>query len=122
MNDEKIDWESLKQYQKIFGTDKMQMLWQEFLHNTLEDIADIEDKDLQTIRLKFHSWRSSSQVFGLKGFSRECEAIEEMAISCENIEKIKKTIDNCKKTFHNTQKEVDRFFGQGKNGTDANRK
>lgn len=112
MKTDLFDEEEAKQYLNIFGTEKMGCLWQEFAQDTAETLENIDIQEMEDIRLKFHSWRSSAKVFGLKNFVQECENIEQMVINGENIENIKKTIDKCKKIFHNTQKEANRFFSR----------
>ncbi len=122
MNNALFDEKEAGQYLSIFGEDKMGCLWQEFLQDTTETLESIESQDREDIRLKFHSWRSSAKVFGLKSFVQQCENIENMTINGENIENIKKTIDNCKKIFHNAQKEANRFFKRCSYGKNSNAK
>ena len=105
-----------EQYRQIFGDEKIALLWDEFSSETEKEIKDIGKKSLEEIRLRFHSWRSSAKIFGLKSFVQECEIIENMVLDGENSEKIKKTVDNCEKTFHNAQKEANRFFDRCKHG------
>lgn len=122
MTRSEIDFAAIEQYQKIFGKEKICSLWDEFKNDTMKDLEEIENKEREDIRLKFHSWRSSSLVFGLTGFSAECEKAEKMVLEGQNSENIKKAIDNCKKIFHNIQKEVERFLKGDSYGKDCNRK
>ncbi len=122
MNNDLFDEKEAGQYLNIFGADKMGCLWEDFVKDTSRTLEDVGNQSREDIRLKFHSWRSSAKVFGLKSFVQECENIENMVLNGENIENIKKIVDKCKKIFHNAQKEADRFFNRCANGKNSNRK
>ena len=110
MSENEIDFNLVLQYQNIFGKPKYLMLWEDFCQQTDNLFATLSYNNREDLRLKFHSLRSSSKVFGLTYLSYHAEIIENLIINDENIEKIKKTVDICEKIFHNTQKELNRFF------------
>ena len=80
MNNDLFDEKEAGQYLNIFGADKMGCRWEDFVKDTSRTLEDVGNQSREDIRLKFHSWRSSAKVFGLKSFVQECENIENIVI------------------------------------------
>lgn len=72
-----ISVENIKQYEQVFGREKMQRLWLEFVEDAKQKLAGTELRDQESQRLAFHSLRSSGLVFGMTDFSAFCQAAEE---------------------------------------------
>lgn len=73
----KFESANIKQYEQIFGREKMRALWAEFVSDAATKLKVIEVQDSESQRLAYHSLRSSSQVFGLMMFSETCQKREE---------------------------------------------
>ena len=100
-----INKDAFEQYRKVFGTEKMRLLWQEFSESTENKLQQIEKQ-----RLCFHTLRSSSLVFGLEEFSKNCEMIEEAVLNNENFAKIKKYVDKTRRIFYNGCESINNLF------------
>ncbi len=77
-----INLRRLGEYKNIFGAQKMRFLWNEYLAQSAKSWQNMAAADWESRRLAFHSWRSSSQVFGMDEFSRVCLVIEERMLNC----------------------------------------
>ena len=81
---ETIDRERLRQYEDIFGREKMLFLFREYLHKTDADMPKIAElaakNDLDGLRIIHHSLVSASLVFGMNKFAATCRKIEEMIL------------------------------------------
>lgn len=109
MNKE-VNLNAIKEYEKIFGPDKMRLLWQEFLVDSAKKLEMIELKEPAEIRLAFHSLRSSSLVFGMVAFAKDCAEIENAVLQAQDSAILKKHIDKSKKIFDNSKRMVAEFF------------
>ena len=105
-----INKDAFEQYRKVFGTEKMRLLWQEFYESTENKLQQIEKQSPEDIRLCFHTLRSSSLVFGLEEFSKTCEMIEEAVLNNENFAKIKKYVDKTRRIFYNGCESINNLF------------
>lgn len=76
----KINLYRLDEYKNVFGTKKILDLWNDFLAQSAKNWQNINCSDWEEKRLIFHSWRSSSQVFGMDDFSAFCLVIEDRII------------------------------------------
>ena len=76
----KLNLSRFDEYRNVFGTKKIYSLWCEFIEQSKQNWKNIEDANWEEKRLIFHSWRSSSQVFGMDDFSAICLVIEDRII------------------------------------------
>ena len=77
----KFDLAALQQYEQIFGREKMQNLWTEFVSDARAKLDNIENSNKESQRLAYHSLRSSSQVFGMNIFAQICTQREEQILA-----------------------------------------
>ena len=76
-----VNKKQLSEYLNIFGKNKMQGLLKDYLaqsNKSWETLHNISDNEKSRI---FHSWRSSSLVFGMENFSKICTKIEDHLIN-----------------------------------------
>ncbi len=76
----KLNLSRLDEYTNVFGVRKICSLWNEFLIQSAKNWQSLENSDWEEKRLIFHSWRSSSQVFGMDDFSAICLVIEDRIV------------------------------------------
>ena len=76
----KLNLSRLDEYKNVFGTQKICSLWNEFIAQSKKNWQTVDNADWEGKRLIFHSWRSSSQVFGMDDFSAICLVIEDRII------------------------------------------
>lgn len=112
MTETLVNFRHLGEYMRIFGHDKMLRLWHEFLETSAAAWENIETKEMQTRRLTFHSWKSSSQVFGMDTFSHHCALIEENILSRHHWDKLAEMIAQSHICYQDSIKEVSAYFAQ----------
>lgn len=112
MTENLVNFRHLDEYRRIFGHDKMLRLWHEFLETSASQWEDIETKEVQDCRLTFHSWKSSSQVFGMDTFSHLCALIEENILSHHHWDKLAEMIAQSHICYQDSIKEVSAYFAQ----------
>ncbi len=88
--------DNIRQYDEIFGREKMRNLFSEYRQKAEEDLSRVknllDNEQTEELRLIYHSLRSSSQVFGMMGFSFACQDIEQRILDGEKSEKLDKFI------------------------------
>ncbi len=103
MMNKNFNIEIIKQYEAIFGHEKMIDLFKEYQEKAENDLNQvdrlIEKKSRDTLRLIFHSLRSSSLVFGMQGFSFACQDIEERLLNDEDLQTVAKFMQLSKKIY-----------------------
>lgn len=103
MKNKNFNIETIKQYEAIFGHEKMINLFNEYQEKAEQDLNRVDSLIAQNsrdgLRLIFHSLRSSSLVFGMQGFSFACEDIEEKILNGEELKTIAKFIELSKKIY-----------------------
>jgi len=115
----KTDWVNIKQlqeYENIFRSHKMAFLWREYLSCSSSSWARIELMDAEQLRLAFHSWKSSSQIFGMDEFVRRCAAVEEKLSKHLSREDVEKQINGCRECYQKSIAEVEAYFNQKQGG------
>ena len=105
-----FDIAAMRQYENIFGPEKMRQLWYEYLDNAQKDLRDVEHKPHDELRLLYHSLRSSSLVFGMTAFAETCEKIEAAVIDGRPGNEIKLLIKEGQLRFAEAVKKVSSYF------------
>lgn len=101
----KLNITRFDEYKNIFGIKKIHSLWNDFLAQSLKNWQDIDKSDWEEKRLIFHSWRSSSQVFGMDDFSAICLVIEDRIIR-HKFNGLDKMIGKSQEIFEESIKQV----------------
>lgn len=70
----------MDEYRRIFGSTKMQKLWQEFITEAQKYLHHIEDEDAEKQQICFHNLRAYALVFDMTEFTRVCTEMEENII------------------------------------------
>lgn len=103
MMNKNFNIETIKQYEAIFGHEKMINLFHEYQEKAEQDLSQVDrliaKNSRDDLRLVFHSLRSSSLVFGMQGFSFACQDIEERILAGEDLKKIDNFIQLSKKIY-----------------------
>lgn len=115
MKNPKINHRHLEEYRTIFGQDKMFRLWHDFLENAEQGWLSLNCDDYKALRLLFHSWKSSSLVFGMDDFSHCCAQIEENILSHHHWDKLAEMIEQSKNCYQDSVKEVNAYFAVTEN-------
>lgn len=71
---------NMSEYRRIFGSSKMQKLWQEFVSEAQNYLHHIEDEDAEKQQICFHNLRAYALVFDMTDFMRICTEMEENII------------------------------------------
>ena len=71
---------NMSEYRRIFGSSKMQKLWQEFISEAQNYLHNIEDEDAEKQQICFHNLRAYALVFDMADFMRVCTEMEENII------------------------------------------
>ena len=71
---------NMNEYRRIFGSSKMQKLWQEFIAEANQYLHNIEDEDAEKQQICFHNLRAYALVFDMVEFTRICTEMEESII------------------------------------------
>ena len=71
----------MSEYRRIFGSAKMQKLWQEFMEEAKDYLLDIEDEEAEKQQIYFHNLRAYALVFDMTEFMQICTEIEEKIIA-----------------------------------------
>ena len=106
-----VNWRHLNEYARIFGLSKMHGLWCEFVKQGTFSWKEIETGDLEGRRLIFHSWKSSSQIFGMDEFSALCASLEEHILS-RRLDKLDEAVEQCRQCYHNSVQEIIPYFAK----------
>ncbi len=101
----KLNLTRFDEYKNVFGARKIHSLWNEFLAQSVKNWQDIEKTDWEGKRLIFHSWRSSSQVFGMDDFSAICLVIEDRIIR-HRFKDLDKMVAQSQDVFEESVKQV----------------
>ena len=101
---------AIKQYKDVFGTEKMQKLWQEFKQDSQHSLQKLNVNNKEEVRLVFHSLRSSSKVFGLDAFSQLCEEIEDKIIKEGFSSELMRLVKKANQILLENIKEAEIFF------------
>lgn len=88
----------------------MRKLWKDFLENAEQGWKTLNRDDYKALRLLFHSWKSSSLVFGMDDFSHCCAHIEESILSHHHWDKLTEMIEQSKICYQDSIKEVNTYF------------
>lgn len=72
---------NMDEYRRIFGSSKMQKLWQEFISEAHSYLQNIEDEDAEKQQICFHNLRAYALVFDMTEFTRICTEMEENIIA-----------------------------------------
>ena len=105
----KLNLTRFDEYKNVFGTKKIYSLWNEFLAQSVKNWQDIDKSDWEEKRLIFHSWRSSSQVFGMDDFSAICLVIEDRIIR-HRFKDLDKLVAKSQDVFEESVKQVALIF------------
>ena len=70
----------MSEYRRIFGSSKMQKLWQEFISEAQNYLQNIEDEDAEKQQICLHNQRAYALVFDMTDFMRVCTEMEENII------------------------------------------
>lgn len=105
-----VDFDALKQYEDIFGPEKMKQLWREYFDDARQKLQKPEEKSSDEIRLIYHSLRSSSLVFGMARFAEICEKIEEYVLEKRDINEILPLIKEADIRFAEAVKKIAPHF------------
>lgn len=96
MNSKEFNIDNIRQYDEIFGREKMLNLFSEYKQKVEDDLSRaaqlLKQSQTEDLRLIYHSLRSSSQVFGMMGFSFVCQDIEQRILDGEKVDKLDKII------------------------------
>lgn len=115
----RLNLKRIKQYEDIFGINKMLELFEEFLHqsrNIFEQIEKlINDDNVAELHICFHNLRSSSLVFGMDAFSEQCSLIEKNIINHMTMEELEKDIQFSKIIYDEENAEVYAYLNRGGN-------
>lgn len=104
----KFDLANLQQYEQIFGREKIQTLWAEFVSDATAKTAEVESRDRESQRLAYHSLRSSSQVFGMSAFAQVCTQREEQILAGTEVSQSEAESD--RKLLAESMAEVERYL------------
>ena len=105
--------EDLQQYEITFGLEKISFLWNEFLENSRESIEKTQKtQDVKELRLLYHNLKSSSLIFGMRGFAKLCSVIEQKIIDGQNAENLEKEIKSSKILFNEEILMVENYLKQ----------
>ena len=92
--------QAFKKNEKNFGKEKMKALFEVFIETKDEGISKIEplmkEGDRESIRLIFHTLKSSALVFGIDAFAKAAGKIEDKIIAGENLICLEKEIKKAK--------------------------
>ncbi len=67
----------MTEYRRIFGSGKMQKLWQEFITEAQKYLHNIENEDAEKQQICFHNLRAYALVFDMYDFMQVCTEMEE---------------------------------------------
>lgn len=70
----------MSEYRRIFGSDKMQKLWKEFITEAKNYLHHIENEDAEKQQVCFHNLRAYALVFDMTEFMQICTQMEENII------------------------------------------
>ena len=59
---------NMSEYRRIFGSSKMQKLWQEFISEAQNYLQNIEDEDAEKQQICFHNLRAYAFCFQISIF------------------------------------------------------
>lgn len=109
-----IDLSMLKQYEDIFGKEKMLFLFNEYLEKVNTDkpkISElIKENDLNGLRIIYHSLASASLVFGIKNFAKTARKIEELILNGAKIEDLNIFMELGKDQLEDEIKQVKQYL------------
>ncbi len=96
MSSKEFNIDNIRQYDEIFGREKMRNLFSEYKQKAEDDLSRVtqllKQSQMEDLRLIYHSLRSSSQVFGMMGFSFACQDIEQKILDGEKNDNLNKFI------------------------------
>lgn len=104
----RVSIDNLKQYEQIFGHEKMRRLWLEFTEDARQKLDQAEKGNKEEQRLAFHSLRSSSLVFGMTAFSTFCQKTEEEIMN--GITTGKETLSEARKLLIESMADVEAYL------------
>lgn len=105
-----INWSQIKEYEAIFGFNKLNDLWRDYLAQATQSWNAMDCASLDEKRLVFHSWRSSSQIFGMSAFADNCALIEEAILKNNNLDKLSEMIKQSQSSFFSGVAEINPYF------------
>lgn len=114
MTENLVNWKHFNEFQHIFGREKMAYLWQEYLTQSRGSWQKIPPEVCEELRLTFHSWKSSSQIFGLDEFSKRCARIEDHILNRRHLDLLPEMIHDCKNCFEASTAEIIPYFEKWK--------
>lgn len=109
-----INKEQLQQYIDIFGKEKMINLFADYKLKITEDMPKlseaIDKKDLNSIRIIYHSIASASLVFGMQNFAVICRKIEEMVLQNAVIKELEPSFAQAETAFEQDIKQAEAYL------------
>ena len=105
-----LDKETILQYVSLLGNKKMNSLWEEFKTDSNKKFEELDINSKESLRLTFHSLKSSSKIFGLEIFSNLCSEIEENILQQEPQETLFQQVKQAKLILQEHAVLVDKFF------------
>jgi len=114
---ELINIKHLQEYEQIFLSQKMEYLWCEYLSCSSSSWDKLDSMNEEQLRLTFHSWKSSSQIFGMEKFVRQCAAIEEKLSKHQPRSMVENLIKSCRQCYCDSTALVAAYFKE-KQGDD----
>lgn len=109
-----VNWKHLYEYQHIFGLSKLAALWVDYLEQAQQSWSTLPPEACEQLRLTFHSWKSSSQVFGLDEFSRRCSQVEDNILNRRHLDGLPGQINDCRECFEQSIAELIPYFEKWK--------
>mgnify|MGYP002470426728 CR=1 FL=1 len=110
MKIELVNIKHLQEYEQIFSRQKMEYLWREYLSCSKASWNKLDSMNEEQMRLAFHSWKSSSQIFGMEDFVRQCAAIEEKLSKRQSRSAMKNLISLCRQCYLDSTAKVAAYF------------
>lgn len=110
-----VNLKQLNTYRDIFGAEKMLFLWREYIEQSAEVWAAMDELDWNQKRSRFHNWRSSSLVFGMEDFAGICTRIEENILK-KRFGQLPKQIKDSKTCYENSISHVRQIMQQTEAG------
>lgn len=107
-----VNLSHLQEYQKIFGLLKIRRLWEDFITLSEQSWQSVGIQPPEQLRLTFHSWKSSSLVFGMDDFSHHCSVIEECLLCRRHLEQLPLMIDESRRVYQHAVAEVNLYLNE----------
>lgn len=116
-----VKFRRLEEYRKIFGLRKIRRLWLRFLRVSESSwliLSQTPPEFPPDLRLIFHSWKSSSLIFGMDEFSRRCSRIEDNLLCRRHQKAFLREVDKLRACYQNSTQQINDYF-QKNTGDDS---